>query len=144
MLLGSFLLSHIALAGLTRSDQTETDRRDFCVYLDEFQTFTTLSLVTMMSELRKYRVSLVLSHQHLAQLEPDIRDAVFGNVGSVVAFRVGAQDAAFLAREFAPRFDATDLISLPRYSAYLKLQIDGATSPPFSATTLDAFSGPAI
>lgn len=138
MLLGSFLLSHIALTGLSRSVQLEADRRDFFVYLDEFQTFTTLALTTMMSELRKYRVSLVLSHQHLAQLATEIRDAVFGNVGSVVSFRVGAQDAAFLAREFAPRFGAEDLIALPKYSVYIKLQIDGATSPPFSANTLDA------
>jgi type IV secretory pathway TraG/TraD family ATPase VirD4 len=137
MLLGSLLVSHIALTGLSRSAQPENERRDFFVYLDEFQTFTTLALTTMMSELRKYRVSLVLSHQHLAQLETEIRDAVFGNVGSMVAFRVGAQDAAFMARECAPKFDSEDLIALPKYHTYIKLQIDGATSAPFSATTLD-------
>lgn len=134
-LLGSLLLSHIALAGLSRSEQPESERRDFFVYLDEFQTFTTLALATMMSELRKYRVGLVLSHQHLAQLDTAIRDAVYGNVGTIVSFRIGAQDASFLAREFAPRFDSTDLTSLPRFAAYVRLMIDGATSPPFSMTT---------
>lgn len=138
MLLGSFLVSHIALTGLSRSAVVEGARKDFFVYLDEFQTFTTLALTTMMSELRKYRVSLILSHQHLAQLDTEIRDAVFGNVGSLVSFRVGAQDASYLAREFAPKFDSEDLISLPKYHTYVKLQIDGATSAPFSATTLDA------
>lgn len=139
VLLGSLLVGHIALTGLSRSSQLDAERRDFFVYLDEFQTFTTLALATMMSELRKYRVSLILSHQHLAQLDTDIRDAVFGNVGSLVSFRVGAQDAAFLAREFAPRFGSEDLISLPKYSTYIKLQIDGATSAPFSATTLASY-----
>jgi hypothetical protein len=135
-LLGSLLVSHIALAGLSRSEQPQTQRRDFMVYLDEFQTFTTLSLATMLSELRKYGVGLILSHQHLSQLDPDIRDAVFGNAGTIASFRVGAADASYLAREFAPVFDANDLISLPRFSIYIKLLIDGQPTRPFSATTL--------
>ena len=135
-LLGSLLLSHIALAGLSRSEQPQASRRDFMVYLDEFQTFTTLSIATMLSELRKYGLGLILSHQHLSQLDPDIRDAVFGNVGTIVAFRVGAADASYLAREFAPVFDANDLISLPRFSIYLKLLVDGQPTRPFSAITL--------
>jgi hypothetical protein len=135
-LLGSFLLSHIALAGMSRSRVAESERRDFSVVLDEFQTFTTLSIATMLSELRKYRVGLTLAHQHLAQLETEIRDAVFGNVGSILAFRVGAQDAAFVAREFMPRFEVEDLVNLPRFHAYLKLLIDGSVSQPFSMTTI--------
>lgn len=138
-LLGSFLLSHIALAGIRRSTQSPNDRKDFFVYLDEFQHFTTQAVADMLSELRKYRVGLVLAHQHLSQLDTDIRDAVFGNVGTMVSFRVGAQDASYIAKEFSPRFDFTDLISLPRYSLYIRLQIEGASSPPFSATTLEAF-----
>jgi hypothetical protein len=134
--IGSFLLSHIALAGIGRSDQGEENRKDFFVYLDEFQTFTTLALANMLSELRKYRVSMILANQHLSQLETEIRDAVFGNVGSLVAFRVGAADASYLSREFAPTFSATDLISLPRFHVYVRLQIDGEQSAPFSATTL--------
>jgi hypothetical protein len=90
----------------------------------------------MLSELRKYRVSMILANQHLSQLETEIRDAVFGNVGSLVAFRVGAADASYLSREFAPTFSATDLISLPRFHVYVRLQIDGEQSAPFSATTL--------
>lgn len=135
-LLGSFLLSHVALAGISRSDVALAGRRDFFVYLDEFQTFTTLSIATMLSELRKYRVGMVLAHQHLSQLETQIRDAVFGNAGTIVAFRVGAADAAYLAREFAPEFRPDDLTGLPRYHVYLRLLIDGETSRPFSATTL--------
>ena len=138
-LLGSFLLSHIALVGIGRSAQPEQERKDFFVYLDEFQIFTTESLANMLSELRKYRVGLILAHQYLDQLEPEIRDAVFGNVGSMLSFRVGGADAAYLAREFAPRFDTTDLTSLPRFSAYVRLMIDGATSQPFSATTIETW-----
>jgi hypothetical protein len=133
--LGSFLVAHIALAGLARSDQPEDERRDFFVYLDEFHTFATLSLTTMLSELRKYRVGMVLAHQYLGQLDREIRDAVFGNAGTQVAFRVSAEDAAFLAREFAPTFSAEDFIRLPKHHIYLRLMIDGETSRPFSATT---------
>jgi hypothetical protein len=139
-LLGSLLLSSIALAGLARSDQPEAERRDFWVYADEFQTFTTLSLPTMLSELRKYRVGLTLSHQHLSQLLPEIRDAIFGNVGTIIAFRVGAADAAYLEREFARVVCAEDLIALERYHVCVRLQIDGEQSRPFSAITLANWS----
>ena len=139
--LGSLLVAHIALAGLSRNDKPEAERRDFFVYLDEFQTFATLSLTTMLSELRKYRVGMVLAHQYLGQLVPDIRDAVFGNTGTQVAFRISAADAAFLAREFSPTFSADDFISLPRFQVYLRLMIDGQTSKPFSASTLRSIDG---
>jgi hypothetical protein len=125
---------------LARSDQPEKERRDFWVYLDEFQTFTTQSLVNMLSELRKYRVGMILAHQHLSQLDPDIRDAVFGNAGTIVSFRVGAADAAYLAREFEPVFSAADLIGLPRYAVYLRLLVHGEPSRPFSANTLGSLS----
>ena len=134
--LGSFLVSSLALAAVSRSDIPENHRRDFAVVLDEFQTFTTLSVATMLAELRKYRVGMVLAHQHLSQLDPEIRDAVFGNAGTVVSFRVGAADAAFLAREFAPVFAAEDFIALPQYHTYIRLLIDGEPSRPFSAITL--------
>lgn len=135
-ILGSFLLSHIALAGLSRSNQLAENRSDFWVYLDEFQTFTTQSLANMLSELRKYRVGMILAHQHLSQLDPEIRDAVFGNTGTLASFRVGGQDAISLAREFAPVFSAEDLISLPRFEMYLRLLVEGEASRPFSATTI--------
>lgn len=134
-LLGSLLLSSLSLAGLSRSDTPEEKRRDFAVYLDEFQTFSTLSLPTMLSELRKYRVSLTLAHQYLGQLDPAIRDAVWGNVGTFIAFRVGALDAPTVAREFAPVFGVEDLTALPNHEIYLKLMIDGAVSRGFSAVT---------
>jgi type IV secretory pathway TraG/TraD family ATPase VirD4 len=135
-ILGSFLVSHMALAAVARSDSPESLRRDFGIVLDEFQTFTTLSVATMMAELRKYRVGMVLANQHLSQLDPEIRDAVFGNAGTIVSFRVGAADGAFLAREFAPVFFAEDFISLPLYHIYIRLLIAGESSRPFSATTL--------
>jgi hypothetical protein len=135
-LLGSFLLSHIALAGIERSAQPEENRRDFAVYLDEFQTFTTQSIETALSQLRKFGVGFVLAHQHLSQIDPVIRDSVFGNVGTIIAFRVGAADAAHLAREFAPVFSAADLVNLPRFEIYIRLLINGETSRPFSAKTL--------
>lgn len=135
-ILGSFLVSHMAHAAVARSDTPESARRDFAIVLDEFQTFTTLSVATMMAELRKYRVGMVLANQHLSQLDPAIRDAVYGNAGTIVSFRVGATDGAFLAREFAPTFAGEDFISLPLYHIYVRLLIDGEPSHPFSATTL--------
>lgn len=135
-ILGSFLVSHMALAAVARSDTSELLRRDFAIILDEFQTFTTLSVATMLAELRKYRVGMVLANQHLSQLDPEIRDAVFGNAGTIVSFRVGGADGAFLAREFAPVFSPEDFISLPLYHIYIRLLIDGESSRPFSATTL--------
>ena len=135
-LLGSLLLSSLALAGLGRADGSARNRRDFFIYLDEFHTFATLSLATMLSELRKYHVGLILAHQYLSQLKPEVRDAVFGNVGTFVSFRVGALDAPIIARELAPTFTAEDLISLPNYHIYLRLMIDGQVSKPFSAKTI--------
>lgn len=133
-LLGSLLVASIARAGLERADTRE--RRPFFLYLDEFQSFATLSLATMLSELRKYGVGLVLAHQFLGQLDTAIRDAVFGNVGTFVSFRVGALDAPTIAREMAPVFTANDLSTLPNYHIYLRLMINGQVSKPFSAKTI--------
>jgi DNA helicase HerA-like ATPase len=135
-LIGSLLLSHIALASLSRSAQPEERRRDFWIYADEFQTFTTLSLANMLAELRKYRVGLTLANQHLSQLDPAIRDAIFGNVGSLLSLRTGAADAAYLVREFGGVFAASDFTNLERYHIYMRLLIDGVQSRAFSATTL--------
>jgi hypothetical protein len=135
-LLGALLVSQIGSAGLGRADCPELDRRDFYLYLDEFQTFTTLSLATMLAELRKYRVNLVLANQYLAQVDDEVADAVFGNVGTVISFRLGPRDAEFLAKEFAPDINAYDLMNLPNYSIYVRLMIDGTVSWPFSASTV--------
>ena len=134
-LLGGLLVTTIGLAAYTRTDMPETQRRDFFVYIDEFQSFTTLALADMLSELRKYRVGFTIAHQYLNQLEPDVRHAVLGNAGTIVSFRVGAEDAPYLAREFQPSFQEVDLLQLPNHHIYLKLMIDGMPSKPFSATT---------
>ena len=139
-LLGAMLVSKIGLAALSRTDVPEEDRRDFYLYLDEFQSFTTLSLANMLSELRKYRVGMILAHQYLSQLDLQVRDAILGNVGTMIAFRLGLTDAEILENEFRPEVSAVDLISLPNYHVYLKLMIDGVASRPFSAKTLEKSS----
>lgn len=135
-ILGSLLVSSLSLAALSRADVPEEKRRPFFVYLDEFHTFSTLSLATMLSELRKYKVGMVLANQYLGQLDPRVRDAVIANAGTLIAFRLGARDARFLAPEFAPIFEPEDLLSLPNYHIYLRLMINGEPSRPFSARTL--------
>jgi type IV secretory pathway TraG/TraD family ATPase VirD4 len=135
-LLGGLLVTTIGLAAYTRADTPSHERRDFFVYIDEFQSFTTLALANMLSELRKYRVGFTMAHQYLHQLEPDIRHAVLGNAGTMLSFRLGAEDAPFVAREFQARFDDLDLMQLENYHFYLKLMIDGMPSRPFSAATL--------
>src|SRR6202051_494729 len=135
-LLGSLLVTTIGLAAYTRADQPPEERRDFFVYADEFQSMTTLAVANMLSELRQYRVGFTVAHQYLAQLEPDVRHAVLGNAGTIVAFRVGGEDAPYLAREFQARFETLDLMQLENHHIYLKLMIDGMPSKPFSAVTL--------
>jgi hypothetical protein len=136
MLLGGLLVSTLGLAAFSRAETPLASRPPFFLYVDEFQTFTTLSFVNMVAELRKNAVGLVLANQHLHQLEPEIRHAVLGNAGSLLSFRVGAEDAAVLAREFFPTFDVEDLVNLPNRALYLKLMIDGSPSRPFSARTM--------
>jgi hypothetical protein len=135
-LLGAMIMTTLGLAAMSRSDLPEDDRRPFYAYIDEFQYFTTLSTANMVSELRKYRVGLTLAHQHLHQLEPEVRHAVLGNVGTLIAFRLSPEDAPMIARELAPVFGEGDLVSLPNHDIYVKLLIDGLPSRPFSATTL--------
>ena len=118
----------------------EDNRRDFYLYVDEFQNFVTDAFAGILSEARKYRLNLTVAHQYTAQLISDkssaVRDAVFGNVGTMIVFRVGADDADFLEKEFEPEFTPQDIVNLPNYKVYLKLMIDGVTSRPFSAKTL--------
>jgi hypothetical protein len=135
-LLGGLLVTSIGLAAFSRANIAENSRRPFFLYIDEFQNFTTLSIATMASELRKYRVGLVLAHQYLDQLELDVRHAVIGNAGTLISFRLGAHDASFIAKELAPKFEPLDLMNLANYDIYLKLMIDGTPSQPFSATTI--------
>jgi Helicase HerA, central domain/TraM recognition site of TraD and TraG len=135
-LLGALLVSRIGLAGLSRAGIPEEQRRDFYVYLDEFQSFTTLSLANMMSELRKYRINLALSHQFLSQLDEQVRDAILGNVGTMISFRLGLADAEIIGKEFWPEFTSEDIIRLPNYQIYLKLMVNGVVTHPFSAETI--------
>lgn len=136
VVLGGLLVSTLSLAAFSRADSPAEGRRPFFLYVDEFQSFTTLAFVNMMAELRKYGVGLTLANQHLDQLAPELRSAVLGNAGTLISFRVGSIDALDLAREFQPAFGVVDLINLPNRDIYLRLMIDGAPSPPFSATTV--------
>lgn len=141
-LLGAMLITKIQIAAMSRIDVPETRRRDFFLYVDEFQNFATESFATILSEARKYRLDLVIAHQYIEQLDEKVQAAVFGNVGTIVCFRVGAGDAEFLAKEFEPIFTETDLVNLTKYDIYLKLMIDGVASEPFSATTIPPISAP--
>jgi len=132
-LLGMIFTGKILMAALSRVDiPDERQRRDFYLYIDEFQNFTTDSIATILSEARKYRLSLTMAHQFIAQLEEKICDSVFGNVGSQIIFRVGVQDAEFLVKQFEPVFDMNDLINIDNLNAYTKILINGQTSKPFN------------
>ena len=135
-LLGSMLVTSIQLAALYRAKQPEHERVPFFLYIDECQTFATQSFVDMLSEARKYGLGVFMANQFLDQLHEKIRAAILGNCGTLISFRVGANDAELLAKEFYPVFEPIDLVSLPRYSMYLKLMIDGAASQPFSAQSI--------
>jgi type IV secretory pathway TraG/TraD family ATPase VirD4 len=137
-LLGGLLVTTIGLAGYSRADLDPARRRDFFVYVDEFQSFTTLALANMLSEMRKYRLGFTVAHQYLHQLEPDVRHAVLGNAGTIISFRLGAEDASYLAREFNDAFEVDDIVQLPNYYMYVKLMIDGTPSSSFSAVTIPA------
>lgn len=136
-LLGATLIAKFALAALSRSDLPSEQRRDFYCYIDEFPMFATPSIEIILSEARKYRLSLILAMQYLDQLDTKLLGAVFGNVGNMVVFRVGAKDAAILERELAPVFSREDLLQLPFYHAYVRMMIDGKPAKPFSARILD-------
>jgi hypothetical protein len=134
-ILGSMLLTSMQLAALHRANIPEDKRRPFYLYVDECHSFMSLSFADILAEARKYGLSLFLAHQFIDQLQEKIKSAIFGNVGTLISFRIGAEDAIYLVKEFHPVFDEADLVNLPRYSIYLKLMIDGATSRPFSAET---------
>ncbi len=142
-LLGGMIVTKIQLAAMGRVAVPEAQREDFYLYVDEFQNFATESFANILSEARKYRLNLVLAHQYINQLIFDgnatVRDAVFGNVGTIVSFRVGAEDAEHLEKEFEPVFMMNDIVNLSKYHTYLKLMIDGVAGDAFSATTLPPF-----
>jgi len=135
-LLGAMIVTKIWLAALSRANVPEGKRRSFYLYVDEIHSFLTLSFADILSESRKYGLNLTLAHQYIDQLDEKIRGAIFGNVGTIISFRVGIEDAEHLAKQFYPVFNQNDLINLPNYHIYLKLMIDGVTSQPFNAITL--------
>ncbi|MEI7620723.1 MAG: CxxC-x17-CxxC domain-containing protein [Candidatus Falkowbacteria bacterium] len=135
-LLGAMMVTKIQLAAMSRVDMPEKERKDFYLYIDEFQNFSTDSFASILSEARKYRLCLIMAHQYIEQLSEKVKPAVFGNVGTMIVFRVGAADADELVKEFTPTFTEEDLVNLPKYEMYLKLMIDGISSDPFSARGL--------
>lgn len=142
-LLGAMIVSQLQFAAMRRVDIPENQRRDFFLYADEFQNFATDSFAVVLSEARKYRLDLTITHQYIEQMPKPVQDAVFGNVGTLICFTVGPNDARFLEREFTPVFLENDLINLGRYEMYLKLQIDDTQSSPFSARSLPPIEVPA-
>jgi len=131
-LLGMINIGKLLMAAFSRIDVPEEQRQDFFLYIDEFQNFATESIATILSEARKYRLNLTIAHQFIGQLTDKIKDAVFGNIGSMIAMRVGAEDAEFLVKQFEPVFDKNDLINIDNFNGYVKLLINGATSLPFN------------
>ena len=136
-LLGSMFITKIQQAALARAKVKEEERRDFYFYVDEFQNFATDAFSSILSEARKYHLDLTIAHQYIAQLPDEVKATAFGNVGSLIVFSVGGDDAAYLAKEFAPVFTPDDMINLNVREMYVKMSIDGKLSPPFSARTID-------
>lgn len=146
-LLGSMIITKIYLAAMSRADMSEKELEllpNFYLYVDEFQNFANESFADILSEARKYRLNLTVAHQYIEQMSDEVRAAVFGNVGTMITFRVGAYDAEVLEKEFAPEFTMEDLVNLGRFQVYLKLMIDGVSSAPFSASTLPQIKKPTM
>lgn len=135
-LLGAMIITKIQLAAMNRVNQREEDRRDFYLYVDEFQNFATASFIKILSEARKYRLNLILANQYIGQIKEEVRSAIFGNAGTMMAFLIGAEDSPFMAREFGERFKEEDLLALGNYQAIVKLAIDNITQSPFLVQTL--------
>ena len=135
-LLGAMMITKIQLTSMERAYVPEEKRTDFYLYVDEFQNFATEAFATILSEARKYHLNIILANQYIAQMPEEVSDAVFGNTGTIISFRVGAQDSVFLTKEYTPVFTENDLVNLDKYNIYIKMSIDGVTCPAFSAITL--------
>jgi len=142
-LLGLIIVGKILISSLSRTDIPQEERKDFYLYIDEFQNFTTDSISTILSEARKYRLVLNIAHQFLGQLPEEIQKSVFGNVGTIVSFRIGPEDAEFMAKQFTPVFNEQDLINIDNYNAYVKLMINGTVSQGFNMATYPPIKGSA-
>jgi hypothetical protein len=139
-MIGSLLVTKIQIDAMSRADIAASKRRPFYLYIDEFQNFATKSFATILSEARKYKLSLILANQYTSQLDEDIKNAIFGNVGSIISFTLGYDDAAVMTSQFKEMVGVNDLISLPKYTTYTRLMIDGISSDPFNTRTLPPFS----
>ena len=139
-LLGGMLITKMQLAAQERQSMPMEERRDFYLFVDEFQNFANESFASILSEARKFRLNLIVAHQYIEQLDEQVTAAIFGNVGTIIAMRVGAADAEVLEPEFTPRFLQEDLLNLAKYQMYLKLMVDGVATPPFSADSLPPIS----
>jgi len=135
-LLGALMVTKIQLAAMSRADMSLESRTPFYLYIDEFQTFSTESFANILSEARKYNLNLIITHQYIKQLGDKVRDSVFGNVGTIVSFRIGPDDASFMEKQFTSEFSQNDLVNLPNYTFYIKYLIDGMPSNAFSAIGL--------
>lgn len=136
-ILGAFMVTKIQLASMSRSDITRIeDRRPFYLYVDEFQNFATDSFATILSEARKYGLNLTVANQYISQMSETVRDAVFGNVGTMISFRVSADDAPILAKQFEPQFEPNDLLQMHNRNFIINMVIKGEKAPAFNATTL--------
>jgi hypothetical protein len=146
-LLGAMITTKIYLAAMSRADLSKselTKKPNFYLYIDEFQNVANDSFANILSEARKYKLSLLMAHQYIEQMPDTVRAAIFGNVGTTIAFRVGPEDGEVIEKLFAPTFYADDIVNLGRFEIYLSLMIDGIGSPPFSATTLAPIKKPDI
>src|SRR5690606_23278192 len=141
-LLGAMLITRLQLAAMNRAYQPEAERRDFFLYIDEFQNFATTSFIKILSEARKYRLNLTLANQYIAQVPAEVRAAIFGNAGNLLSFTVGAEDAGLLSREFSKLYTPVDLTEMTRHQAIAKLMFDGEVARPFPAQTLPLANSP--
>ena len=144
-LLGMIIVSKLQTAALRREKYGKGERTDFFLYIDEFQNYVTDTIESILSEARKYRLGLIIAHQYIKQLEgadgkSKVKDAVFGNVGTMVAYKIGAQDAEYMAKEMAPVFSEQDLINVDKFKAIIKLSIDTQPSKPFSITPVNPYT----
>ncbi|MFA5175622.1 MAG: TraM recognition domain-containing protein, partial [Patescibacteria group bacterium] len=144
-LLGLIIVSKLQMAAMGRAELPESERKDFYLYVDEFQNFITDSITTILSEARKYRLCLTIAHQYIGQLskgaDTSIRDAVLGTVGTLVAFKMGVEDTEILAKEFAPVFSSYDLINVEKFNAYIKLLVNNQSARPFNMITIPPQKG---
>lgn len=147
-LLGLILVSKVQMAAMRRQNMDKSERNDFFLYIDEFQNYVTDSIESILSEARKYRLGLIVAHQYLGQLEKsdaltkshlNLKAAIFGNVGSIMSYKIGPEDAEFLEKQFAPLFSGQDLINVDKFKAVIKLAIDGQPSPAFSVTPVNPY-----